>query len=297
MISAHSPSVQTLSAWAWFLPPLLGLAVASVTYALGMRRLMSKNSKARPQRRHISAFFAGIASIGLALLSPLDSLAEALFSAHMVQHLVIVLLAAPLLVYGRPFLPFAVGTPRSIRRRITGVKKGSAGRRLSAFFLKPLPVGLMHATVLWIWHLPGPYQAAIVNPPAHYAEHASFFVTALLFWRLVLEPGLASRYLQTILLVLGTALQSGALGAVLAFATFELYPVHVSSSAEMGVSALEDQQLAGAIMWIPAGGIYLMTILGLLLKAFRDMDRRMPAGDLPVRDRAAEPLVEAGGRP
>lgn len=282
MTSAHSFSGAGSAGMALYLPPIAAIATAALAYAAGLRRLSLANRQAEPRPRHIAAFYTGLALLSLALLPPLDRLAEALFSAHMVQHLVVVLAASPLLVYGRPHLPFALAAPPSARRWINRGTKGA--RPLTAWVSGALAVGLLHAAVLWVWHLPRPYQAAIGDRSIHAVEHLSFFVTALLFWRLVIRAGGRRRlgHLPATLLVLATALQSSALGVILSFATFRLYPVHDETGA-WGLTPLADQQLAGAIMWIPAGAVYLVTMVVLILRAFRDVEQRMHRAEEAVR--------------
>lgn len=177
-----------------------------------------------------------------ALLPPLYQLAHALFSAHMVQHLILVLAAAPLLAAGAPRLP-ALGA---------------------------IGVWVLHAGALWAWHLPVAYDAALDSDLLHGLEHLSFLVTGVLFWGFVLRRDVSS--LERVGLVFATALQSSALGALLAFASRPLYASHLGRTSDWRMSALEDQQLAGAIMWVPPGVVYLVVMLVLLYKWFTHMD-------------------------
>jgi cytochrome c oxidase assembly factor CtaG len=141
----------------------------------------------------------------------------------------------------------------------------------------PAVVWGLHSAVLWIWHLPKPYQTALENEMLHVVEHASFVVVAILFWGLVLGRHSRLSYGARIPLVFTTALQSAALGAILTFASTPLYPAHGDGPESWDLSPLADQQLAGAIMWIPMGAVYLVTMGVLFLRWFAPvapMERR-----------------------
>jgi putative membrane protein len=265
-------------AWtSWSLQPsvVAGLALVGYLYARGTRRLPGRTARMSPRRRHVAGFYAGLAALAAALVSPLDRLAGALFAAHMTQHLVLIAVASPLLVYGRPALPLRLGLGRGPRTRVPPAAI-PALRRLRCLSNNPLLVGGLHGVVLWAWHLPGLYTAALRNGAIHAAEHVSFLLTGLLFWRLVIRrsPKAKLPYAPAILLVFVTSLQSGALGALLTFAPSVLYPVHGGGPAAWGLTPLEDQQLAGAIMWVPQGMLYLATIAVLLWRSFLEPEAR-----------------------
>lgn len=194
--------------------------------------------------KHPVAFVGGVIVLAAALSPPFHAAADARFSAHMLQHLVVMLVAAALLAWGAP-------------------------ARLSPTFRKQVVVGALHAGAMWMWHLPVLYDAAMVNPALHIVEHASFLVTAYLFWIVVIGRG-AGDQLRRVALVFAMTLQSGALGAIIAFATNVLYSAHLDTSAPL--TPLEDQQLAGAIMWVPPGMLYLVVMIVLLWSAFRSYE-------------------------
>lgn len=294
MSGIFASAAMTGVPWITHVPLLAGLIFTAAAYALGWRRLARAKEAAVPKPLRMASFYAGLAVLALALLSPLDRLSEALFSAHMIQHLVIVLAASPLFVLGGGSLPLALALPRPVRRRMGGLRRSVAGRKVTGWIFSPLGAGLLHAVALWLWHFPGPYQAAWRNPGIHAAEHLSFLGTAILFWGVVIGSGgrRTAGYLPAAGLVFATALQSTALGAILSFATHVLYPVHVPGAVSWGMAPLEDQQLAGAIMWIPAGGVYSMTIVTLLVRAFSDVERRMLAGE----GRVGRPSTGLSGR-
>ena len=149
----------------------------------------------------------------------------------------------------------------------------------------------MFTISLWAWHLPLLYQAAVESEPIHALEHAIFVLAALLVWSVALDatPGEGLGPLGRSLFLLATAVQSGLLGAVLLFASHPLYPVHASGPSVWGLTPLEDQQLAGALMWIPPAAVYLPVAASTLARWFRSMDAAGPEtpADVSGRSRAA----------
>lgn len=260
----------------WELQVALALAVSAVAYAGGVARIWHRagvGAAIRPWRA--GAFATGIAALGLALLSPLDALAEALFSAHMAQHLVLIVVAPPLLLAGRPNVALPWLLPATWRRRVLGWWHRSLPDRIFRTAATPLVAVAMQSAALWTWHVPGLYTTALRDESVHGLEHASFLATALLFWWAVLAPGGGRRhhaYALRIMSVFFVMLQGGALGALLMFSRQAWYPVHEAGAALHGMSLLEDQQLAGLIMWVPAGVAYLAAILFLANRWLRRED-------------------------
>ena len=192
----------------------------------------------------------GAVAVAAALFSPLEDAAHDLFSAHMAQHLILIFVAAPLLVLGSPRLP--------VPRALTGV----------------VTVWGLHVAALWAWHLPALYTSALYRDALHGFEHLTFLGTAWLFWFAVATPDKARRLSppHALLLVFLTAVAGGALGAVLTFARTPLYVVHATGTHARGLGLLEDQQLAGLVMWIPIGVVYLATACALFLSWMRSME-------------------------
>lgn len=194
-------------------------------------------------------FVLGMIAVLAAVLSPLDTEAAEHFPAHMIQHMILVFLAGPLMAGSRMLYP-RVRLLRSI-----------------------VLVGIAHAVALWVWHLPALYDAAMSNTLLHMAEHLSFIVTAVMFWNVVFDVHV-DRF-KKIALVFATMLQSGALGVVIAFASEPLYRWHLehTPTGPSGSSmVLSEQQAAGAIMWVPPGAIYLVLMLTLLAQALGASD-------------------------
>jgi cytochrome c oxidase assembly factor CtaG len=232
--------------------------------------------------------------LGAGIVSPIDALADTLLSVHMVQHLILLMVAPPLLVYGRPGLVTFLGLPASSRAGLGGLGARRRLRQAGTVVLNPLVVLVATVAALWGWHLPGPYQAAITHPALHAVEHLTFLVSALAFWALVIDPGPRRRlgYGPAILLVFATMLAGAALGALITFSSTVLYPLYGAGARLWGTTPLADQQVAGALMWIPPGAVLFLTVIVLALRWFEDVDRRVRAAESAVV--TGTPLPSAG---
>jgi putative membrane protein len=254
------------------------LALAAWLYMRGVRALWHTATLGyATSRKHILAFWGGWLALGMALVSPLHTLGAALFSAHMIQHEVLMLVAAPLLVLGRPLRFFLWALPLPWRRRVgkwgKGVQRGWQG------LTHPLVAWAIHAITLWIWHVPQLFQATLTSELVHAGQHLSFLGSALCFWWSLIHgrQGLQS-YGIAVLAVFATALHSSMLGVLMTVATSPWYPAYTRTTAVWGLTPLEDQQLGGLIMWVPAGMLYLLAALvlgaGWLHEAERQVRRR-----------------------
>ena len=263
---------------AWSLDPVVvaALAGAALAYGRGLRVLGAKRNRPIAPRQ-ATAFLGGLGLLAVALLSPLDALDSTLLSAHMAQHLLLLLVAPPLLVYGRPGLVVPMGLPRRAREGLGRARHTRGLRRLVRWSRNPLAVLGITSATLWAWHLPALYDAAIRNPALHAAEHLCFLGTSLAFWHLIIDAGPRRRlgYAPGMLLAFAVMLQSAALGALLTLSPVVWYPVYRAGAGLWGVSPLGDQQLAGALMWVPPGALYLITIIVLAARWFAEVERRM----------------------
>jgi putative membrane protein len=271
--SAHAPGVRSIppaSAWAtwarepWVLATLLVLALA---YAARVAVVWGRSHAGAGVRAwEVVAFAGGWLALLVALASPLDPLAGLLFSAHMAQHELLILVAAPLLVLGRPLVPLLWTLPRSARLALSAAGRGSPIAATWSFLTQPLVAWLLHAIALWAWHAPAAYEAALRSDFVHALQHLSFLGSASLLWWAIVH-GRYGRlgYGVAVLAVFTTGLHGGALGALLTVAPRVLYPHYEEAATAWGLSALEDQQVAGLVMWIPSGVGLL--VLGLALSA------------------------------
>lgn len=284
------------AAWNWDLPLLLPIYLLTLLYLAGIRRLWRSAGQGHGVARwRVGAYLGGIAALVVALFSPIDAAGGTLFSIHMVQHMLLMVVAAPLLILGRPVLGYLWALPAPGRRRVGGGwHRFRPGRAIRAALGHPLLILFLHIAALWIWHVPSFYEAALRHPVVHHLEHASFFLTAMLFWWVLAESaarGLRSGYAAGILYVFATALQSSALGALLLFADTPWFPAHTEGATLWQIDLLVDQQVAGAIMWIPAGLAYTAAMVALFVGLLRNSERTVTR-----RERAGWVAVGSSGR-
>ena len=263
----------------WGLEPgsITALAITAWLYAQGLVRLWRASAVGHGIRRWEAWSFAlGWLSLFVALVSPLHPWGQVLFSAHMTQHEILMLVAAPLLVLGRPMIAFLHALPSNWSREMARWSNQTWWRRTWETITNALVAWAIHAIVLWTWHVPALFQATLRNECIHASQHTSFLLSALLFWWAViygqqraLGYGMAAMYLFT------TALHSGLLGALLTFGTTVWYPAYSHTTGSWGLSPLEDQQLGGLIMWVPAGLVYVVAGLVLFAAWLRESEARV----------------------
>jgi cytochrome c oxidase assembly factor CtaG len=223
------------------------------------RRMPERFGPGRPV-----AFMAGLATVLLALSAPLDELGHQSLRAHMIQHLLLMLVAPPLLWMGAPVAPMLLGLPRPVRRVVAAALAWPAVRRLTRVVADPRLSWAAFVIALWAWHVPALYDLALRSDPWHHVEHVCFLVTALLFWRPVILPWPARspwpRWAMIPYLVLAS-FQNGVLGAIFTFSDRVIYAAYASIPG----SALEDQAMAGLIMWVPGSMAFLLPVLWLIV--------------------------------
>ena len=276
-----SPWTDALSGpWSSLWLPWTMLAMSAVLYGTGALRLWRRGVIGHGVRRwELLAFAAGWTAIVIAQVSPLAWLSEQLFSAHMTQHELLMLVAAPLLVLGRPMVVMMWGLPAATRQRLGRVSQQPFVGRPWRLLTAPLVVWALHGAALWVWHVPLLYQDALASDNLHLVQHACFLGTAALFWWTIVQ-GRYGRlgYGAAVVYVFSTMLHSGLLGALFTFAPGTIYPAYSRSAPAWGVSAIEDQQLAGLIMWIPFGIVFLILGLALFAAWMGESDRRLAYG-------------------
>jgi cytochrome c oxidase assembly factor CtaG len=251
------------------------LALMLGVYAAGVVCLWRSAGYGRGIRRFEAfAFACGWLAIAIALASPLDELSDTWQAAHMVQHELLMVVAAPLVAMSAPMIAVLWAMPPEIRRRaIAAVRRPPLTQGWTAL-TAPLSVFVLHAAALWLWHLPVLYDAALAHEWIHVVQHFCFFSTAVLFWWGI-EHGRYGRagFGAGVVYVFATALHSGVLGALLTLSPRVWYPPYRIDHPG-GLTPLEDQQLAGLLMWIPAGLIVAAGGLVLFARWVRDSDRR-----------------------
>lgn len=272
----------------WDVAALAGAALGAALYALGLARLWRRAGWGRGVGvAGAVGCFAGWAVLAAALGPPLAPLADLLFAAHMGQHELIMLVAPPLLVLGRPWQVALWALPAPWRRAVGRLLRrrgpAAAWRRLTS----PAAILLLQAAVLWLWHLPAAFEAALAHDALHVVQHLCFFATAGLFWWSLVHGRFGRLgYGVGVLFVFATALHSGALGALLTVVATPLYPTHAARAAAAGADPLADQQLAGLLMWVPAAVVLLVSALALFAAWLGQAARRgrwTRAADLAAR--------------
>ena len=276
---AHVVDEPATASAAWSFEPwvLFGLGLAVLLYGLGIYRLYREAGRERVlDRWHIAAFAAGIIVVFLALCSPIDTVGSALFSVHMLQHILLMMAAPPLLVWSRPAIAFIWGFSPNWRKRIGRAWTGVGLDQVADFLMHPAVVFVLFCGSFVFWHLPRPYAWGLHNELFHSLEHLSFFVPALAFWTIIIEPSGHRRldYAATLLYLVVTVVLSDMPGALMVIAPRPLYPEHAAGAAAWGLTLMQDQQLAGLIMWIPAGAIYIAAAIWLFVKLLQSSERR-----------------------
>jgi putative membrane protein len=280
-----------MAAWSWLNPltwpiepwVLLGVEVAAILYIWGAQKeIAPDHSLPRLRRRvRVGAFWSALAVIVFALDTPLEWLARQLFWAHMTQHLLLIMVAAPLLVLASPWLRIWRGLPLRIRRPLARVAAKHPTMAIPRGVLKwlsaPTAAFILSTVNLWAWHWPVLYDLTLRNHAVHHLEHALFLGLGILFWAQVIEQYpfrlRLSAFQRASYVFLGT-IQSWALAAVLAFATTPYYAYALLPSRPGGISALADQQLGAGIMWVPGSITYSIVFLAALFLWFREEDER-----------------------
>ena len=246
----------------WDAGILILLAICAGLYALGSRRLAARRARVRRVER--VAFWTGWTAMVVAVAPPLDRAAAATFSAHMIQHELLMLVGAPLLIVGRPIVPWLWAFPGSVRRGAGGAWHGRAATSAWRWLTLPLVAWALHGLAVWVWHAPGLYERAVEHEGVHALQHATFVATSVLFWwGLVYGRYGRAAYGASALYVFTTMVHTGVLGAMFALSQAPFYRVYQDRAAAAGVDAVTDQQLAGLYMWVPAG--LILTVFGLAL--------------------------------
>lgn len=266
----------------WTSDPLIiiSLVVITAAYAWGVRGVWREAGIGRGvTRAQVGLFAVAIGVMVLALLSPIDAMSDQLNAAHMVQHMLLMMVAAPLMVMALPMVVGLRALPRRLRHRL-GRWRGQVQRTVgpSPWYLlwQPLLMWGLFACVLWVWHLPKFYEAALHHERIHDLQHVMLFVAACLFWRVLLDPvnrlrmgmGVGVLYLFT------TSLHAALLGVFMALAPGVWYETYEGRTEVWGLAAIEDQQLAGLIMWMPGCAVYAI-IAALLAWVWLTRDERM----------------------
>lgn len=267
----------------WTLTPsiLIPLALSLLLYVSGAYRLWQRSRLGRTALRRRSVWFAaGWFTLAAAAISPLHEAGESSFTLHMVEHEVLMLIAAPLLILSRPAETMLWAWPTTARKWLGAFFHQRAMRATWRFLSGAVTATVLQAAALWLWHAPTLFELALAHDAWHITQHLSFLISALLFWSAMFHskqsPG--GRGLA-VLCLFATSVISGALGALMAFSQSPWYPRYAMLGlAPFGLTPVEDQQLAGLLMWIPGGlvhAIAALVLLGTLLRESADRAQRI----------------------
>jgi cytochrome c oxidase assembly factor CtaG len=250
------------------------IVLAAGLYAAGLMRVWTQSARGRRELVwRALAFAGGLLVLALALLSPLDRWSAELFSMHMIQHELLMLAAAPLLVMGRPLPVWVWAFGQGRRASVSRITRPRAVRVVWAALVSPGIAWMCHALALWVWHVPKFFDAVLVSRPIHDLQHVTFLATALMFWAALFEERSRERRGAGILYLFTTTVHASILGALITFAARPWYSAYLQTPTHWGFSALEDQQLGGLIMWVPGSIVYVGTALVLLARWIAASDR------------------------
>lgn len=261
LLAAASPAWW--AAWHLDLPAIAALVGLGALYLRG--ELLRRAATGQPRPGRVAAFVGGWVTVLLSVVSPVGGLAGELLWVHMVQHLVLVVVAAPLLALGAPQSTGRRALPPGVRHALArAVRRLTLRRRSWAPPTVVLAAGT-HLAVLWVWHAPGLYDLATRHATLHLLEHAAFVGTATWFWLAVVGATRRGRRQHGVATLTLAALiaQGGVLGALLTFAPRSVYGVY---DGARGLSALQDQQVAGTLMWVPPGFVYAIVAIALFVR-------------------------------
>jgi len=289
-----SPVQAALQSWSPPIPLTLIIIVAAFLYALGWYRLRSASQQVLPAWRAAS-FLLGLFSVWVALGSPLSAFDEQLLTVHMIQHLLLMTIAPPLILLGAPLMPLLHGLPRQFVKAILGpVFRWPLIQKLGAFLSRPEICWVAAAAALIGWHIPAAFTLALRSEGWHVAEHACFLSAGFLFWWPVIRPwpsaSRAPQWWMLLYLFLAT-LPCDILSGFLAFSDRVAYPIYLSAPRPFQISALADQECAAALMWSCVTIVYLIPA-ALLTIQLLGVQHYRPAQLAPLADSA--PLDVAG---
>ncbi len=284
-----SPALEAcLRSWPFDPWLVAALLLTAGVYLLGWLVLRRRD----PRRWHggrPTAFLGGLAAIGLALASPVEPFADLLLQVHMVQHLLLMMAAPPLLWLGAPLFPLLRGLPRQVR--IFWVAPWLSApplRRIFGRLTHPLSALVLFVAATWVWHAPPVYDLALRSSGWHYLEHACFVGTALVFWYPIVRPYPARpRWSPWLLLpcLFLADLSNTALAALLTFSDRLLYPYYAEVPRLAGLSPLEDQSAAGVLMWVPSSAVFLLPLFTIGVQLLSGQGASVTSQRLPVGGR------------
>ena len=256
---------------------LLALLVTAGVYSRGWLLLHRRDASRWPASRLV-AFCGGLLTLFLALCSPIETFTSLFLQVHMLQHLLLMMVAPPLLWLGAPAFPLLLGLPQFVRTYgIAPLFRSRGLRRAFGRLTHPAPAWVLFAAATWIWHLPPFYECALNFDGWHYFQHISFLATGLIFWYPVIRPFPSrprwSLWLLVPYLILADV-QNTLLAAWLTFSSSPLYPYYATRPRLGNLSVLDDQAASGVLMWVPGSLIYLIPLFIIGLRLLFGIDEK-----------------------
>jgi len=278
----HPLARALLSSWEWRPEVLVVIVPLGMLYFVGWWRVRHLSAHQKLANRwRLASYEGGLGIIALALCSPIDRLGGQLFFMHMVQHMLMIMFAAPMLLMAEPFPIFLWSLPLTLRLAVARLfERDSLFRRGLAKATQPGAAWLIFITVYLGWHDPNAYDAALTYEWLHDIEHITFFLAALIYWWPIVgcAPHIHPRFpvWGKLAYLIGTIPPNMAIGVSIAFASQVMYPYYLGAPRIWRFTAMEDQQLAGAIMWIQGSEMYIMITLFVLGRMFLVKGKERP---------------------
>jgi len=255
----------------WRLPVWLTLSIllAAVVYLRGWLAIR-KTRRQQFSGMRMASFFCGLGILWLAIGSPMDGFADALLSAHMVEHLLLMMVVPPLLLCGLPAVPLLRGLPTLVQiYLLSPILRIPFLRRIARWMVKPAVAWLAMNLTFLGWHVPAAYDFALEHENWHAVEHLCFLSASLLFWWCVVRPWPAAKHRLSwgILLYLVSAdMVNTLLSAFLAFCGRPVYAYYLGHANPFHVSPLDDQTLGAVVMWVFGSIIFLIPATGITVR-------------------------------
>jgi putative membrane protein len=265
---SDSPPANILTAWSFPLLPFVGLGIAVALYLRGWQAIRRTRPRQMPSWRAAS-FAAGVASLWIAIASPIDALDDYLLAAHMIQHFILMSIAPPLIVLGAPTVPFLRGLPRAVRVLLRPLFRARWVHGVVRFLVHPVTAWLAMNIAYLGWHVPAAFEVTFRSEMVHQIEHACFFLTSVAFWWVVLAPWPARRVWPrwaVIPYLLTADVLNTVLSAALVFSGRVLYPTYLEAERISSLTPLQDQVAAGAEMWVLNSVVFLVPAVVLTVR-------------------------------
>jgi putative membrane protein len=293
-VAAHSLG-DLLSGWDVLDPLAFLVLLAAAAYLFGAFRIASRSRTSILDRKRIYAGITGYASLYIALAGPFDAFAPEAFWLHMTQHIIISMISAPLMLLSSPMAAFLWAMPETMRMGAGDLlKRDGAIQRVMRWLIDPRITVPLFIGTLYAWHAPALFSAALNNNYVHYLQHFTFFTTSALFWWPIIGPAPVRsklRYPARLLYLLSVVTPTAVLASVITMTHSVIYKDYLGSPMHWGMTPLEDQTLAGLILWIPGNALYLAALTAIFFTwASHESKGAVTAPTKPLRRRGPTPV-------